>query len=68
MSFVIRFDFPESAQPIYAGWTGDGTLGYAPTLKTAGEWEDEATAKRVLEASYGPETASYGRVLHRDLA
>lgn len=61
MTYRIRFDFPEQAEPLWAGWCGNGTLGYAPTTATAAEWETEEIAERVLANSYGSESASYGR-------
>lgn len=62
MPYTICFDFPESDDPVFAGWAGD-TLGIAPTLRTAARWADEDAAQAALDNSYGPTTREFGSVV-----
>jgi len=62
MTFAICFDFPETDTPWFAGWCGNGTLGLAPSLRTAATWDSEEVAERIL-ATYGPETRECGVVV-----
>ena len=66
--FVIRFDFDDVAVVWYAGWTGGGTLGYAPSIATAARFDSVAVARRTLDNSYGPESRACGsiRSAHRE--
>lgn len=63
MSFAIAFDFPEADDPVFAGLTGDGGMGFAPTLATALRFTRELDAERTLENGYSGETRSYGVVV-----
>ena len=61
--YTICFDFPEMpGEPQFAGWF-KGTPGFAPQLETAILFDDEETAQRFLDASYGPEIGECGRVV-----
>lgn len=62
MTYAIRFDYPESDQPVYAG-KHKGALGWAPTLATAIMFDDADAAHRTLENGYGTENRKWGRVV-----
>jgi hypothetical protein len=69
MTWLIRFDFGEDvmAEPntiLYAGWHKGG-LGWAPTPKTAIEYDNPEVAARVLANGYGS-LAKYGEVIQLD--
>lgn len=59
-SFAIKFDYPEG-DTLYAGMH-KGALGWAQTIATALIYDNEETARRVLENGYGSQ-AKYGRVV-----
>ena len=61
--YTICFDFPDSDEPLFAGWTGSGTLGLAPSLRTAAMWGSEKHAENALANAYGPETRKFGVVV-----
>jgi hypothetical protein len=62
--YAICFDFPEAeGEPLFAGITHDGTMGFAPTLRTARFFGSETVAERVLANSYGNETRQYAVVV-----
>jgi len=60
-AYAIRFDFPDTDEPLYAGDYG-GALGFAPTLVTARLWDDAEVAQRFLKNGYGT-IAVHGRVV-----
>jgi hypothetical protein len=60
MTYAIRFDYPESDEPLFAG-LHKGALGWAPTLKTAMMFDSVEGAERIL-AGYSA-TARFGRVI-----
>lgn len=62
MTFTICFDFPEIDDPLFSGWCGNGTLGYAPTLRSAAFWDSEQVAQQFLD-SYGPSARKFGAVV-----
>lgn len=62
MTYAIQFDWPEADKPCFAG-LHKGAAGWAPTLKTAMFWDDPDDAARWLVNAYGPNTATYGRVV-----
>ncbi len=59
--FAIRFDFPEAAEPLYAGTYKDA-LGFAPTLATALMFSTVDAAAQMLDNGYG-HASVYGRVV-----
>jgi hypothetical protein len=59
-TYAIAFDFPEGT--MYAGMH-KGAFGWARTLATAVVYDNEATAKRVLDNAYGEAAAKWGRVV-----
>ena len=61
MTYAIRFDFPESDQPLLAG-IHKGAFGWATTLKTALLFDFAEDAARNLESGYGA-AKTYGRVI-----
>lgn len=60
--WIIEFRFPEGDYPVYAGRFKDG-VGFAPTSKTAIKFDDQESARRFADNSYGPETASCAYVI-----
>ncbi len=60
-TYAIRFDYPETIEPVYAGWH-KGALGWAPTLASAAFFDTADEAARTLKNGYGG-TAIYGRVV-----
>jgi hypothetical protein len=62
MSYAVRFDFPESDQPLFAG-LHKGAFGWAPTLATALIYDDADKAAAALENAYGENSKRFGRVV-----
>ncbi len=62
--FTIRFDWPDGAEPSYAG-IHKGAMGWAPTLATAKFWDDEESAQRWLDNGFGA-AKTYGVVIEAD--
>jgi hypothetical protein len=60
--YAIRFDFPDSDAPIYAG-DYNGAAGFAPTLATALVFADADGAVRFLRFAYSDGLVPYGRVV-----
>lgn len=63
MTYAICFDFPEEDDPVFAGFTGSGAMGFTPTLRTARRFSSEAITGQVLRNSYGPAVAKFGVVV-----
>jgi hypothetical protein len=64
VKFAICFDFPEApGEPLFAGWAGNGTPGFAPTLATAMRFDEWDVAERFLANSYGPSVGECGAVV-----
>lgn len=59
--WVIEFDYPEFADPAYAGMY-KGALGWAAFVDTAIVFDDKEAAERTLKNGYGKQ-AQYGRVI-----
>lgn len=60
-TYAIRFDFPESDEPLFAG-RHQGALGWAPRLATALLFETAEAAKTLLENGYG-DSGRWARVI-----
>lgn len=59
--WAIYFSFPEGG--VYAGWTRDNALGFAPTIATAARFETREAAARTLLNGYGNEIVSFGQIV-----
>ena len=62
MAYVIRFDFPEGAPPVFAAIFDEG-LAWTLRPENALRFDDYDSAARTLFNGYGVETRSYGSVV-----
>jgi hypothetical protein len=63
VTFAICFDFPDEDDPVFAGFTESGAMGFASSLKASRRFSSEAIAGQVLRNSYGPAVAKFGVVV-----
>lgn len=63
MTYALVFDFPEEDDPVFAGFTESGAMGFATTLKSARRFSSEAIAGQVLRNAYGPAVAKFGAIV-----